>query len=55
MEKIRAFIAIEINAAQVLSKIQEFQAQLQKSIVPLKLVAPELIHITLRFLGNISV
>ncbi|WP_371804158.1 RNA 2',3'-cyclic phosphodiesterase [Candidatus Lokiarchaeum ossiferum] len=54
MADIRAFFAIEIENQDTLEKIGKFQQELQKSIGPLKLVKPELMHITLRFLGNIS-
>lgn len=51
---IRSFIAIEIPNQSTLQKIQAYQEKLQKSIGPLKLVSPHLMHITLKFLGNIT-
>ena len=54
MEKIRAFIAIEVNEESTLSEILEYQSRLQKSIGPLKLVDKHLMHITIRFLGDIT-
>lgn len=54
MGDIRAFFAIEIENQDTLENICQYQQELQKSLGPLKLVKPELMHITLRFLGNIS-
>ena len=55
MSKIRAFFALELNNQQILDEIEKYQGKLQKSIGPLKLVNRSLIHITLRFLGNIDI
>ncbi|WP_457557805.1 RNA 2',3'-cyclic phosphodiesterase [Candidatus Harpocratesius sp.] len=54
-EKIRSFIAIDIPNQGTIQQILKYQARLQACIGPLKLVAPELMHITLKFLGNISI
>ena len=51
MEKVRSFIAIEIGCNE---KIINFINELKKSGAIIKLVEPENIHITLRFLGDIS-
>ena len=51
---IRAFIAVEIPNEETLDEILKYQGLLQKSIGSLKLVKRELMHITLRFLGDIS-
>jgi 2'-5' RNA ligase len=53
-EKIRAFIAIELENESTLNEIEHYQAELQKSIGPLKLVKRDLMHVTLRFLGDIT-
>lgn len=53
-DNIRAFFAIEIPNLHTLEQISLFQNDLQKALGPLKLVDKELMHITLRFLGNIS-
>ncbi|MDW8023001.1 MAG: RNA 2',3'-cyclic phosphodiesterase [Nitrososphaerota archaeon] len=53
-ETIRSFIAFDIENAQVLEKIMHIQKILAGTGADLKLVEPENIHITLRFLGNIS-
>ena len=55
MSKIRSFFAVELSNKQILDEIENYQKELQKSIGPLKLVNRNLIHITLRFLGNIDV
>lgn len=53
-EKIRVFFAIEIPNKGTLKNIIRYQSELQKAIGPLKLVNTKLMHITLRFLGNIT-
>lgn len=53
-ESIRSFIAFDINSPQVLQRLGEAQNILAKTGADLSLVKPENIHITLRFLGDIS-
>ncbi|MEM3784980.1 MAG: RNA 2',3'-cyclic phosphodiesterase [Candidatus Bathyarchaeia archaeon] len=53
-ESIRSFIAFDLENPVVKDKILEIQRALAKTGADLKLVEPENIHITLRFLGNIS-
>lgn len=53
-EMIRSFIAFEINNPSVLHKFTEVQNILVNTGADLKLVAPENIHITIRFLGDVS-
>ncbi len=48
---IRAFIAVEVDA---FSGITDFMDELKQSPTHLKTVEPENMHITLRFLGDIS-
>ena len=55
MSKIRSFFAVELKNHQILDEIENYQRELQKSIGPLKLVNRSLLHITLRFLGNIDI
>ncbi len=50
-ETVRSFIAIELGA-QALQQILTFQKALTDTGADLKLVEPENIHITLRFLGD---
>ncbi|MHA1647527.1 MAG: RNA 2',3'-cyclic phosphodiesterase [Promethearchaeota archaeon] len=54
MSKIRSFFAVELKNQQILDEIEKYQRELQKSIGPLKLVNRSLLHITLRFLGDID-
>jgi 2'-5' RNA ligase len=53
-ETIRSFVAFDIDSQQVLAKLREVQDILSKSGADLKLVEPQNIHITLRFLGDIT-
>jgi 2'-5' RNA ligase len=51
---IRAFIAIELNENLTIDKIKTFSERLKQSQPKLKVVAPENLHMTVKFLGNIS-
>ncbi len=54
MEKeIRSFIAIELDE-KVRERLKELQDQLRQLELDVKWVEPENIHMTLRFLGNLS-
>jgi len=53
-ELVRSFIAFDINSQSVLQRFTEVQDLLIKTGADLKLVEPDNIHITLRFLGDIS-
>jgi len=53
-ESIRSFIAFDMDNEAVLRKITDAQNLLVKTGANLKLVKPENIHITVRFLGNIT-
>ena len=54
MSKIRSFFAVELKSPQILDEIEKYQRKLQKSIGPLKLVNRTLLHVSLRFLGDID-
>ncbi len=54
MEAVRSFIAFDIENDAVLKKLAETQSMLAKTGADLKLVEPKNIHVTLRFLGNIT-
>ena len=54
MKTIRSFIAINIPA-KIRNRLKKIQDELKKSNVALRLVRPENIHITLKFLGNVPV
>lgn len=53
MESIRAFIAVDIEDSNLVQKILDVQRDFLQTGAKLKLVEPENIHFTLRFLGNI--
>ena len=53
-EMIRSFIAFDIDNKSVLRKLSEAQDKLVNTGADLKLVKPQNIHITMRFLGDIS-
>lgn len=53
-ETIRSFIAFDIESAQVLERITHMQKILTETHADLKFVEPKNIHITIRFLGNIT-
>ena len=54
METIRSFIAFDIEEAAVVRGLANAQNMLADTGADLRLVKPENIHITLRFLGDIS-
>lgn len=51
---IRAFIAIELHNNLTIDNIKSFSARLKQNQPKLKVVAPENLHMTVKFLGNIS-
>jgi len=53
-EAIRSFIAFDIESPPVLERITEMQKKLAGTGADLKFVEPKNIHITVRFLGNIT-
>jgi 2'-5' RNA ligase len=53
-EAIRSFIAFDMDNESILKRITDVQNLLAKTGADLKLVEPKNIHITLRFLGNIT-
>ncbi len=53
-EQIRSFIAFDMENDTVLTKLAAVQKLLIETGADLKMVAPQNIHITIRFLGNIS-
>ncbi len=54
MESIRSFIAYDLGDHEILSRISDVQRKLEGTGASLKLVNPQNIHVTLRFLGNIQ-
>lgn len=53
MELIRSFIAFDIEDENVINELRKVQSALIESGADVKLVEPENIHITIRFLGEI--
>lgn len=53
-EPIRSFLAFDIESDSVLNRLAASQNLLVKTGADLKLVEPQNIHITVRFLGNIT-
>lgn len=53
-EMIRSFIAFDVDNESVLKRFSDAQVELANTGANLKLVKPQNIHITMRFLGNIS-
>ncbi|MEM3699515.1 MAG: RNA 2',3'-cyclic phosphodiesterase [Candidatus Bathyarchaeia archaeon] len=51
---IRSFIAFDIESESIIKRITEAQSMIVKTGADLKLVEPKNIHITVRFLGNIT-
>ncbi|MCX8153112.1 MAG: RNA 2',3'-cyclic phosphodiesterase [Candidatus Bathyarchaeota archaeon] len=52
-ESVRSFIAFDVESSTVLNRISSVQNRLLQTGADLKLVEPQNIHITLRFLGNL--
>jgi 2'-5' RNA ligase len=50
---IRSFIAIELEDKETINKIAAFSQRLKQNQPKIKLVKPENLHITMKFLGNI--
>ena len=53
-ETVRSFIAFDIDNELVVRRLSEIQGMLVNTGANLKLVKPQNIHVTMRFLGNIS-
>jgi len=53
-EGIRSFVAFDLDNADVLKKLTDVQSLVTKTGADVKVVEPENIHMTLRFLGNIT-
>jgi 2'-5' RNA ligase len=51
-ETIRSFLAFDIEEERVIRRLEEVQGTLANTGADLKLVKPQNIHITVRFLGN---
>lgn len=53
-EMIRSFIAFDLNSESVLKQFEDIQRRLIETDADLKLVEPQNVHITMRFLGDTS-
>mgnify|MGYP000592540249 FL=1 len=53
MNGIRSFIAFDIEDPEIIRNIGNVQSMILRTGADLKLVKPQNIHITIRFLGNI--
>lgn len=53
-EPIRSFLAFDMDSESVLKKLTEVQTLLVRTGADLKVVEPKNIHITIRFLGNVT-
>ena len=51
---VRTFVSIDFTDTSIINKIIEIQDSIKKSGAKLKLVNPELLHITLEFLGYLT-
>ena len=52
-ERIRSFVAVDLDDAEIKNRIAKAQADLQQTGASLKIVQPQIMHLTLRFLGEI--
>lgn len=51
---LRTFLSYDIDEPSILSKVSDFQRDLSETGADLKLVRPEILHFTIRFLGEIN-
>lgn len=54
MSPLRLFLAVEISDTVILEKITQIQKRLGDTKTKMTLVRPENLHLTLKFLGNVS-
>ncbi len=52
--RIRTFVAVDIEDEEIVSKIREVQSEISLSSAKIKLVEPENLHLTLKFLGEVE-
>jgi len=53
LERIRSFISIDVEDPELIERIVDVQRRIAATGAGLKLVRPENIHLTIRFLGEI--
>jgi len=51
---IRSFIALELKDAETIENIKKFSSRIKKNQSKIKIVEPENLHLTIKFLGDIS-
>jgi 2'-5' RNA ligase len=51
---VRAFISIDFKDKDILNRVQDIQQQIKNSNAAVRLVNPDILHITLEFLGEIT-
>ena len=52
-ERIRSFVAVDLDDAEIRNRISSAQQDLERTGASLKIVQPDIMHLTLRFLGEI--
>jgi 2'-5' RNA ligase len=52
-ENVRSFVAVDLDDPEIKNRITKAQQDLEQTGASLKIVHPELMHLTLRFLGEI--
>jgi 2'-5' RNA ligase len=52
-ERIRSFISVDLDENSILERIVAIQKALEQTRAQLKMVEPQIMHLTLRFLGEI--
>ncbi len=53
-KKIRTFIAFDLKNPDTIEEVKKYQEALEEKVAPVKLVDPELFHITAHFYGDIT-
>jgi len=52
-ERVRSFIAVDLDDAEIKGRVSKTQQDLEQTGASLKIVQPDIMHLTLRFLGEI--
>jgi len=51
---LRVFIAVDVDQPEMVQSLRALEEELSSLRVPMKLVEPENLHITIRFIGEVS-
>ncbi|MEM3138445.1 MAG: 2'-5' RNA ligase family protein, partial [Thermofilaceae archaeon] len=54
MSRVRCFVAVDVDDPDVISRVTRIQQQINETGAKLKIVEPENLHLTLRFIGEIE-